>query len=246
MFSNTIIFDIYSGTTMFNFFKKKKGITRKDYVFLQKIVEKLPDTYSYLKGQVDPEFILGKKENEISGKGTYTLLLNASLAKKYASKALPELFIIEDIFVWNIEKKAYSVVELDVLNGMLAGFKLEDAYASLNLDEVDTSKIKEKNFNNDDAAFVKKILGDTEGKEFDQFDINSSFKIDEPEGDFYTIKDFQDGNYLSIDTEGAVYLMLHDPLLLEKIFATKEDFITAVKSGKFDVLAFYEERMNRV
>lgn len=231
---------------MFNFFKKKKGITSEDYVFLQKIVENLPDKYSYLKGQVDPEFILGKKENEISGKGTYTLLLNASLEKKYASKTLPQFFIIKDIFIWNNEKKAYSLIELDILNGMLAGFKLDETYSSLNLDDIDTSKIKEKNFNNDDAAFVKKILGNTEGKEFDQFDIYSTFKIDDPEGDFYTIKDFQDGNYLSIDSKGAVYLMLHDPLLLEKIFATKEDFIAAVKSNQFDAQAYYEERMDRL
>lgn len=128
---------------------------------------------------------------------------------------------------------------------MLTGFKLDEEITSLDIDRIDTSRIKEKNFNNEDASYVKQVLGITNMENFIQLDINSSFKIEEPEGDFYTIKDFKDGNYLSIDSKGAVYLMLHDPFVTEKIFATKEEFINALKSGQFNVEDFYEQWMSK-
>lgn len=93
---------------MFNFFKKKKDISDEDLIFLSKIVNKLPFKYSYLKDQANREFILRKEKNEVSGKGTYTLVLNAALESKFANKSLPQFFIIRDIFIWNSVKKHFQ------------------------------------------------------------------------------------------------------------------------------------------
>jgi len=75
-------------------------------------------------------------------------------------------------------------------------------------------------------------------------EIESTFKIEIPEGKFYVIKDLEDGNYLSMDENGAVYGMIHDPYEIEKLFDSKEAFFKALESGKFSISRYYENKMS--
>ena len=131
---------------MFNFFGKKKLIKELDYELLMLITNALPQEYSYLVHQVSKDFILDKKVNPLGDKGTYTLTLNAKLESKYSNKLLPRLFIIKDIGIWNNLEKSYKQMELHILEGMLAGFKIDSDYKDLDFQRIDTSKIKEKHF----------------------------------------------------------------------------------------------------
>ena len=77
-----------------------------------------------------------------------------------------------------------------------------------------------------------------------QLDVESTFKIEIPEGNYYVIKDLEDGNYLSMDEQGAVYGMIHDPYEIEKLFNNKEAFFEALKSGEFSISEYYDKKMS--
>ena len=195
---------------------KRKNIRKEDYTFLKSIASRLIDKYPYLVSQISKDFILDKKDNEFESKGTYTLILNAKLESKYINRKLPQFFIIQDIFIWN------------VMQGMLAGYKLTAKVSDLDLNKIDVSKIKEQNFNNQDKEELDKIIGNIDEKIIPLLSLNSSFKIDIPEGSFYVIKDLNNGDYISIDQNGSVYKMTHDPYEIKCIYKKKEDFFEAI------------------
>ncbi len=230
---------------MFNLFGKKKLIGKEDYNFLTAIVESLPTKYSYLVKQVSKEFILDKKVNQLGNKGAYTLTLNAELETKYSDKSFPQLFIIKDIGVWNTTKKSFEQVELHILEGMLAGFRVKSKYSELDFGRIDTSRIKEKHFRNEEKKFLKKLIGKVSKEVLSQLEIESTFVIEIPEGKFYVIKNLEDGNYLSMDENGAVYGMIHDPYEIEKLFENKKAFFEALESGKFRISGYYENKMSK-
>ncbi len=229
---------------MFNLFGKKKLIDQKDYNFLTAIVESLPSKYSYLVDQISKEFILDKKVNPLGNKGTYTLTLNAKLESKYSDKSFPQLFIIKDIGVWNNAKNSFEQVELHILEGMLAGFRVNSKYSELDFGRIDNTKIKEKHFRNAEKEFLKKLIGKASKEVLSQLEIESTFKIEIPEGKFYIVKDLEDGNYLSMDENGAVYGMIHDPYEIEKLFDSKEAFFEALESGEFSISRYYDNKMS--
>jgi|SRR5690606_3708199 len=228
---------------MFNLFSKKKLIRDNDYLFLSAIIEILPAKYSYLVEQVSKEFILDKKVNPLGKEGTYTLILNAELEFKYSNKTLPQFFIIRDIGVWNNVKNSFEQTELHILEGMLTGFRINAKYSELNLAKIDVSNIKEKHFKNEEKEFLKTLVGEVPKEVLSMLDIDSTFKIEIPEGNFYVIKDLGDGNYLSVDDDGAVYSMIHDPYEIDKLFDNVESFFEVLKFDKFFISKYYESKM---
>ncbi len=75
-------------------------------------------------------------------------------------------------------------------------------------------------------------------------DINSTFKIQIPEGVFYVIKDFGDGNYLAMEENGAIYGMIHDPYEVEMLFKNKDVFVNAIESGEFNIFKYYNSKIS--
>ena len=227
---------------MFNFFKRKNKIPKEDIDFLATVAKYLPSKYSYLNKQINAEFILEKKNNELGDKGCYRFVLNANLESEFADKTLPNFFILKDIKIWNNVSNTFTYVELHIMEGMLVGFRITEPYSALDLSKIDVSNIKEKKFNNRDVEMVQNILGIKDLNEFPQLDISGTFKIEIPEGTFYTVKDFKDGNYLSIDNSGKLYWMQYDPYMIDPVFNTKEDFINALKFQEFNTLEYYKLR----
>lgn len=225
---------------MFKIFKNK--IKKEDYNFLKIITKKLPLKYSYLIDQVSKEFLLNKQINKLGDEGCFTLSLNSNLESKYSNKLLPQFFIIKDIAIWNKSKLSFDFIELHILEGMLAGFKINSNYLELDFNKIDISQIKEKNFNNEDRNFLKKIIGTKiPTKILESLEVESTFKIKLNEGDFYVIKNFQDGNYLSIDANGKVYIMIHDPYIIKQVYADKETFFKELSNGNFNISKYYNE-----
>jgi len=229
---------------MFNLFRKKKVIQENDYIFLKAVMKALSNKYPYLLPQVSKEFILDKTLNQLGDIGTYTITLNAKLESKYSNKSLPQFFIIKDISIWNNLKGKFEQIELHILEGMIAGFKVTSEYSDLDLKKIDISKIKEKHFNNDERDTLKKIIGSVTDNLSSKLDIEGTFKVKIPEGEFFTIKDLGDGNYLSMDKDGAVYGMIHDPYEVEKLFDNKEVFFEALKYGEFNIYEYFNKKMS--
>lgn len=229
---------------MFKLFRKKKLIKVIDYEFLKAVVDVLPMSYYYLIDQVSKEFILDKKVNELGDKGTYTLILNSNLESRYANKSFPQLFIIRDIGVWNKVNSTFEQIELHILEGMIAGFKVNEDYDNLDFEKIDISKIKEKHFKDEDRNKLRSMIGEVSMNVLSQLDIESTFKIELEEGNFYVLKDLKNGNYLAMNTNGSVYAMIHDPYKIEKLFENKELFLEAINSGKFNISEYYDKKLS--
>lgn len=224
---------------MFNLFKKKRQLTKHDLEFLQKIVTALPKKYQYLQNQVTDEFMLGKKPNELGDRGDYCLTLNASLEQEFINKKLPQFFIIRGIEVWNKKQKNYESVELHIVQGIIFGYKLFSNPADLDLNNLSTKSVNEKHFNNEDINQVTSILGDLTQDEKTLIDIENSFKIEIPEGVFYTIKNLEDGNYLCINTSGEIYLLIHDPYVVKLIYKNISELIVKLNNNEFDISKYF-------
>ena len=229
---------------MFRIFGKKKLIRDHDYEFLKAVVNVLPKRYSYLVDQVSKEFILDKKVNDLGEKGTYTFILNAELESKYGNRSFPQLFIVRDIGVWNKVNNKFEQIELHILEGMLAGFKVSSKYADLDLKKIDTSQVKEKHFKDEDRIKLKTMIGEVPESVLSQLDIESTFKIELEEGDFYVLKDLKDGNYIAINGDGVVYGMIHDPYEIETLFENKKLFLDALISGEFNISEYFDRKIS--
>lgn len=229
---------------MFNIFKKKrnKNIQEWEYEVLKFIVEKLPSKYSFLKNQVNSNFILDSVPNEILGQGWKRVICDQNLYNLYKnSKVNYKLIGIE---VFNLEIMEYQDVELDLYEGVLIGYKIEKEIPQFDIDKIKVENIEEKEYQNSDKEELEDILGNIEESVFSQLDIIDTFKIEIKEGEFYVIKDLGDGNYLSIDRKGSVYGMIHDPYEIEKIYDRKETFFHDLKLGNFSIDEYYNRKMN--
>jgi len=188
-----------------------------------------------LYDQINENFILNKKKNELGDDGTYRLVLNADLEGQYIKKSLPTLFILKDIKVWNKELKSYAFIELHIMQGILAGFRVGTDYDNLDLENIEISSIKEKHFDDSSKNRIRDLIENMPQHIVDKLDIDSSFTIDLDSKEYYVIKDYKDGNYLSMDNEKHIYSMIHDPYSVRKLYESLDQFTAAIDSGSFSI-----------
>ncbi|QIY82520.1 hypothetical protein HER18_02670 [Chryseobacterium sp. NEB161] len=199
---------------MFGLFKKKNDFQFGDdeVEFFRNIIKILPQRYSYLESQITKEFILKFKPNQLGYKYSYTFVLNANLENKFLRKDVPQYYIIKNIGIWENVLNIMIYIELDIITGYIGGFKSESLdFKNFDFSRSDLSKLTEKHFSNQDREELLKIIGEVDKQKESKLDIEDTFKIEIPEGDFYTIKNLGDGNYLAVDKQGVVYELLHDP-----------------------------------
>lgn len=150
---------------MFDFFKKKKEIkTSKDFfVFFSCLVKILPIKYNYLELQINDDFIIAFKNNILGFENSFTFVLNARLESKYLNVKLAPYFILKGIEVWHLIEKRFIEIELDILNGILGGFKMENIdFDSYDFNKFNVSEINEKHFENKDLIKLLKNFNNIE------------------------------------------------------------------------------------
>lgn len=229
---------------MFKILKKKlaKNIQKWEYELLKSVAEKLPSRYSFLKSQVNSEFILDSVPNEFLELGWKRVVCDQNVYNSIKDNSIN--YKLVGIKVFDLDANDYKNIELDLYDGVLIGYKVGDGDANrFDYENIDLDKLHEKPY----ANYIKEELENNIGKVSNdilvQLDIDDSFKIELPEGDFYVIKDFEDGNYLSMNEKGAVYGMIHDPYEIERLFDTKESFFEALKNGEFNISEYYEKKI---
>ncbi|MCL1666587.1 hypothetical protein M2T82_00775 [Elizabethkingia ursingii] len=205
---------------MFGLFKKTKKnyeFTEKEINFFREVIKLLPTRYHYLINQLNNDFLISFKPNDLNFKDWYSVQLNAKLEESYGNPNLG-YFQLQNILVFNRSSKKKEKIILSFLEGMFIGFFLEDIkFENYVLSQYDTSNLIEKHFKNDNAKEeLLKIIRKVDKQKESQFDLEDTFKIELPEGDFYTIKNLGDGNYLAVDNQGVVYKLLHDPYSVTK------------------------------
>ena len=228
---------------MFKLFRKNKdSLTDIDRVFLETVVNNLPEKYDYLKRQVHKDFIVGKERDLINGPGRYGLIVDGNYESQFSDKSKPQYFIIKDIRVWNKNKSAFERVELDIIEGMIMGYYLSCDSRELDLNKIDISWLKEKHFRDEDKEQLLSIVGQIDKDDLSKLDISSTFRIDIEQGAFYVIKNLEDGNYLAVNKKGEVYGLVHDPYTVEKIFDSVPIFVDALKNGSFSFDKYLESK----
>ena len=175
------------------------------------------------------------KVNKLGEEGTYTFTLNSNLESVYSNKKLPQFFIIQEIKVWNKIKKEFESLQLHILEGMLAGFVSKSKFEDLDLNKFDISWIREKHFDNQEKNELINILKSRDERYLKHVDLNNTFKIEINNSDFYVLKNIKNGNYISIDKDGFIYNMTHDPYKVEKIYNNPKDFFNAIEQGNLSI-----------
>ncbi len=186
-------------------------------IIRKKIVEILPTRYHYIIDQLNKDFLISFKANDLNFKDWYSVQLNAKFEKKYSRPRLG-YFQLQNIYIYNKKSGKKEKIIISFLEGMFIGFFMQDIeFDNYILNEYDTSNLKEKHFKNenDKEALMEIIKGVNKAKLSD-LEIDDTFKIELPEGVFYPIKNLQDGNYLAVNNIGEVYELLHDPYRLIK------------------------------
>lgn len=203
---------------MFGLFKNSVIKPTNDVMqFLRNLVDVLPKKYNFLIEQINADFILGLEKSKMNH-NRYSILLNANLQSKYENKKLPNYFIIEGVLIWETKIKNYTPVNISISKGLIISIEiLSINFKNFDFTKIDLSKFTEKYFNNQDKEDLIKIIGEINEEQKVNFDIDDTFKIEIPEGIFYTIKDLEDGNYLAVNGNGEVYELIHDPYSLKKI-----------------------------
>lgn len=230
---------------MFNLFKKKraKNIQEWEYDLLKSVAEKLPSKYSFLTNQVNPDFIWDSVPNEFLEVGWKRVICDQNVYNSIKDNSINyKLFGIK---IFDLEAKGYKSVELDLYEGILIGYKIDESSSKqFDYENIDLKNLREKPYENKEKEELEKIIGAVNGEILAQLDIEDTFKIEVPEGEFYVIKDLEDGNYLSMNEKGVVYGMIHDPYEVERLFDTKESFFEALKSGEFSISEYYDKKMS--
>ncbi|MBV8326529.1 hypothetical protein [Chryseobacterium sp.] len=216
---------------MFRIFKKQRirEFTDKEINFFREVVKLLPTRYHYILNQLNKDLLISYKPNDLNFKDWYSIQLNAKLEKEYSNPNL-EYFQLQNIFIFNKKNEKKEKIILSFLEGLFIGFFIEDTkFENYVLNEYDTSNLKEKHFKNDnDKAELLKIIGKLDKQQEVKFDIEDTFKIETPEGIFYTIKNIGDGDYLAVNIKGEVYELLHDPYSIRKKASNIQELLQSI------------------
>jgi hypothetical protein len=217
---------------MFNIFRKKEKdfpFSEKELIFFRKLASSLPPKYSYIIPQINKEFIIGYKPNILGFKDSYTFLMNSNLEKKYIKVHLPNYFILKDIKLWNKKENKYFTIELDILSGILSGFKIENLdFENLDFDKTDSSAINEKHFENKNLMELFQNFNQDE-KDILKDNMNHTYVINLAEGNYYFFANIGNGDVIVLDKLGDSYILTHDPSKIVKLF-DKNSFLEKLKN----------------
>lgn len=226
-----------------NIFRKKnsKHIKSWEYQLLDAIVNKLPLKYSFLKNQINTDFIIDSVPNVLLEKGWKRILCNQNLYNTYRNDNIN--YKLVGIYVFDLESQSYKSVEIDLYEGIIIGYKIENVSVQYDTTRIDLRNLREMHYENKDRDELINLIGDVSEVLLSKLDIEDTFKIEIPEGEFYVIKELGDGNYISMDKSGAVYGLIHDPYEIEKLFDNKNTFFDSLESGEFSMSRYYENKM---
>ncbi len=229
---------------MLNFLKrkKKKSIMPWEYELLVAISEKIPSKYSFLKMQANEKFILDSLPNELLKNGWKRIVCDQSLYHSFRNNSMN--YKLSGILVYDKKTSDYINIDLDFYEGIIIGYNFGENDKEFDFSQIDVTAIKEVNYENTDIKELEQIMAELSKDIKLKLDLDNTIKIDIPEGEFYTIKDYEDGNYLAINKQGLIFGLFHDPYKIEKIFDNSTDFINALHNNDFNINEYYENKMS--
>ena len=157
---------------------------------------------------------------EVTDKNTYSL-----------QKSSCEIFNINGIEFYNTKSKSFENVPCSFSHYQLKFLELKNPEKfhkifdinNIRLCNLDIRKIK---IVNPDKKIVEKILKTYNDKEIEKLDLENCFEIEFNNKKYYTILDFENGNYIAVDNNGKVYYLNHDlEIRMKKIFENTTELL---------------------
>lgn len=230
---------------MFNLLKRTKIQTWETELLIKTLNSINKDYTKVLVNQVKNNLLKGVLTNISDIEGYVAFKFNASVLSKYQKINEPE-YIISGIRVFDKKSNSYLNYSIYVYSGVISGYSFNTKNkVQIDLSKIDISKFdKESSVHFTGIEVVKSFFKEVEETLLDKLDLNNVLEIEINEGNFYTIKDLEDGNYIAIDKNGKVFGLIHDPYEIEMLYKNTELFIKDLSSGKFDIQKYYDTKFN--
>lgn len=154
-------------------------------------------------------------------------------------KTFNQIMNINGIEFYNRNLKTFQSIPCSFTNYQLQFIEYEKPEKFHKI--FDTNKIIIKNLNfqkitikNPDREIVEKILNIKNDNEIKKLDLECCFEIELEDNKFYTILDFENGNYIGVDKKGKIYFLDHKNDV-RKIHENIGEFLSEFDGNKLDL-----------
>lgn len=207
---------------MFNIFKKKKlekRLSRKEYEFIEAIVNALSAKYPLFKKELDLNVFVYVASNTIGGPYSFVFGLDSKEWNKICDSSISN-FDVKNIRFLDIEGQSFTV-DLYISEGLIIGYTLPVAIDRVDTESIDVSNIWEKYFLNEDYTEIESIVSVLNKDQQNRLNmIKNTFRIEVEGVSYFPVHDIGNGNYLAVDKNGIVFSMTYDPFEIKKEYNT--------------------------
>ena len=152
-----------------------------------------------------------------------------------------ELQKIKGIKFYNKKEKQFESIIVTFSNYQLKFIYSENPERfhktyDINKITMDNLNVEKTPLKNPDYETAKKILKITGIENFEKLDLEDCFEIEFKDNFYYTILDFEDGNYIAVDKKGFIYFLNHDAnIRIRKINENIFDFLSEYNGNKLEL-----------
>ncbi|WP_442845272.1 hypothetical protein [Leeuwenhoekiella sp. H156] len=177
-------------------------------------------------------------------------LLHENITRKnldFNENRIPQNFRISGLKIYNEKTNRRIKVKLVVFKNLISKIYLDidnNPFKMLDLKNIDIDHLKvefSEGDNNLTEKKVRRILKDLNHKKKDLLGLRDTFEIEFKEKILYVILDMQDGNYITIDENCAVYRIIHDHT--EPVKQISPDiilFLNSYSGNKNDLKGYFD------
>jgi len=162
------------------------------------------------------------------------------------NKALQN-FKISGLQIYNVKTNSLLKVKLVVFKNVISKIYLDidnNPLKVLDLKNINVDHLKVEFFEGDNnltEKTVRRILKDLNNKKIDLLDLGNTFDVEFNEKILYVILDMQDGNYVTIDDNRAVYRIIHDHTEpVKQIYPDIGLFLNSYSGNKNDLKGYFD------
>ncbi|MEI3038438.1 MAG: hypothetical protein V8T90_05135 [Victivallales bacterium] len=221
--------------------RNKKRSDIQELAALQKIAKALPRKYANVAKQADAD--LWKESILLGGMpDIHALVVQFADAREEASyydNTFPHYMVLRNIHAKNRKTDLPVDIELYLNRGVLIHYRSTSPLNELDTSTVDCSGLEEQTLHDNApetvaSGKIAELFRDASPEQLAQLEIGDSYEIELEEGIFYPIKQYESGNILAVNDNGAIFLLRHDPYEVRQLYPSPAEFLAACNSSVID------------
>jgi len=224
------------------FRRTKRNPQKKEFAFLREIAQRLPGQYAGMLKQAKAG--IWKDRAPVGGiPNAYTLIIlfaNAREEALYYDDQFPHYTVLRNIHAKHRKNSLRVDIELHLNRGLLIQYRSTSPLTELDAASLDCSGMEEQVLHekapkSEEAKKVARLFRDASPELLAQLEIDESYDIEIDEGVFYVIKQYDSGDCLTVNPDGAVFLLIHDPYEVRQLCPSPMEFQAAWENGSIDI-----------